>query len=204
MIQEEKYKEALLEARAVLEPCLKYSNGKVREALDSIDKELKRFESEDEGIRKELKEAFEAYDIESSWNGIPIRSIFAWLEKQKEQKPVVTHGETYHVDTLGTQQVIAGKMPQKPAEWSEEDEKMLKCCLIAINHYEKTCNIGDHLPTKFNINGYLASVDKVKSWLKSLRPHWKPSEEQMKALEAATVRYQSTGLESLYENLKKL
>ena len=43
-------------------------------------------ESEDERIRKELKEAFEAYDIESSWNGIPIRSIFAWLEKQKEQK----------------------------------------------------------------------------------------------------------------------
>ena len=45
-------------------------------------------ESEDERIRKELKEAFEAYDIESKWNGIPIRSIFAWLEKQKEQKPI--------------------------------------------------------------------------------------------------------------------
>ena len=43
--------------------------------------------------------------------------------EQKEQKPVVTHGETYHVDTLGTQQVIAGKMPQKSAEWSEEGEK---------------------------------------------------------------------------------
>lgn len=41
-------------------------------------------ESEDERIRKELKEAFEAYDIESSWNGIPIRSIFAWLNKCKE------------------------------------------------------------------------------------------------------------------------
>ena len=35
-------------------------------------------------------------------------------------------------------------------------------------------------------------------------PSWKPSEEQMEALEAATVRYQSTGLESLYEDLKKL
>ena len=43
-------------------------------------------ESEDERIRKELKEAFEAYDIESTWNGIPIRSIFAGLEKQKGQK----------------------------------------------------------------------------------------------------------------------
>ncbi len=35
-------------------------------------------------------------------------------------------------------------------------------------------------------------------------PSWKPSKEQMAALEAATVRYQSTGLESLYEDLKKL
>lgn len=35
-------------------------------------------------------------------------------------------------------------------------------------------------------------------------PSWKPSEVQMEALEAATVRYQSTGLESLYEDLKKL
>ena len=45
-------------------------------------------ESDDERIRKELVEAFEAYDIESSWNGIPVRSVLAWLEKQKEQKPV--------------------------------------------------------------------------------------------------------------------
>ena len=55
------------------------------EQLKDIFSELA--ESEDERIRKELKEAFEAYDIESTWNGIPIRSIFAWLEKRKEQKP---------------------------------------------------------------------------------------------------------------------
>lgn len=46
-------------------------------------------ESEDERIREELKEAFEAYDIESKWNGIPIRSIFAWLEKQKEASKAI-------------------------------------------------------------------------------------------------------------------
>ena len=98
---------------------------------------------------------------------------------------------------------------QKPA-WSEEDEKMLKCCLIAINHYEKTCNIGDHLPTKFNIDGYFASVDKVKSWLKSLRPGWKPTEEQMEALNAMNcygeLSYQGQQqlLIDLYQQLKKL
>jgi hypothetical protein len=52
---------------------------------------------EDERIRKELKEAFEAYDIESTWNGIPIRSIFAWLEKQKEPKHDATDAKSERV-----------------------------------------------------------------------------------------------------------
>lgn len=60
-----------------------FLEGKEIEAIHTLIPELR--ESEDERIRKELKEAFEAYDIESKWNGIPIRSIFAWLEKQKEQ-----------------------------------------------------------------------------------------------------------------------
>ena len=80
---EDKYKEALLEARSVLEPCLKYSNGKVREALDSIDKELKSFESEDERIREWLVYYFKA--IGKSWlhRDISIEQILAYLEKQK-------------------------------------------------------------------------------------------------------------------------
>ena len=108
--------------------------------------------------------------------------------------------------------------PPKP-EWSEEDEDMLNSCISSIeeakeNRYAYRETDGD------------TSYDHEISWLKSLRPqyhgdvtmteaykmgkeageasHWKPSEEQMDALEAATVRYQSTGLESLYEELKKL
>jgi hypothetical protein len=103
MTQEEKYKEALLEARAVLEPCLKYSKGKVREALDSIDKELERFESEDEKIRKLLVWQVhrniedETNDLaQSVYDGIKghdpdleesiedWKRCLAWLEKQKE------------------------------------------------------------------------------------------------------------------------
>ena len=91
-------------------------------------------------------------------------------EKQKDKcKDCPSRGNT-HSYLKGYED---GQKEQKPAEWSEEDERMMKCCLIAINHYEKTCNIGDHLPTKFNIEGYLTSVDKVKSWLKSLRPQKK-------------------------------
>lgn len=99
------------------------------------------------------------------------------VEEYHKQKPVVTHGETYHVDTLGTQQVIAGKMPQKPAEWSEENEDMLNSCISSIeeakeNRYAYKETDGD------------TSYDHEIDWLKSLRPqpHWKPSKVQMKAL----------------------
>lgn len=39
-------------------------------------------ESEDERIRRVLTETFKAYDIESSWNGIPVKSILSWLKKE--------------------------------------------------------------------------------------------------------------------------
>ena len=96
--------------------------------------------------------------------------------EQKEQKPVVTLGETYHVDTLGTQQVIAGKMPQKPAEWSEEDEEMLNSCISSIeeakeNRYAYKETDGD------------TSYDHEIDWLKSLRPQqkveWSEEDEEM-------------------------
>lgn len=60
-----------------------YQTDKEKEALATLIPELA--ESEDERIRKELVEAFEALDIDSSWNGIPVKSILAWL---KDQKPV--------------------------------------------------------------------------------------------------------------------
>lgn len=41
---------------------------------------------EDERIRRELIEAFTRHDPESSWNGIPVRDIIAWLEKHNKQR----------------------------------------------------------------------------------------------------------------------
>ena len=83
MDYEKMYKEALKRARANYKADKEMGFLENCDMLELIFPELA--ESEDERIRKELKEAFEAYDIESKWNGIPIRSIFAWLEKQKEQ-----------------------------------------------------------------------------------------------------------------------
>lgn len=53
--------------------------------------------------------------------------------------------------------------------------------------------------------------EEIHNWLKSLRPSWKPSEEQMEALKDAVKLYKETHFErfhdrivSLYEQLKKL
>lgn len=151
------------------------------------------------------------------------------FEKQKEQKPIVTHGETYHVDTLGTQQVIAGKMPQKSAEWSEEDADMLNCCISSIeeakeNRYAYKETDGD------------TSYDREIDWLKSLRPqphtvsikdatkfgnleyergvkdgiqseksrHWKPSEEQIYSLGTVVKGYNECTVGSVGYHLKEM
>lgn len=100
----------------------------------------------------------------------------------------------------------------KPAEWSDEDADMLNCCISSIeeakeNRYAYKETNGD------------TSYDREIAWLKSLRPvskeslqsHWKPSEEQMEALER-TIRLANFGLEedrrkaleSLHDQLKKL
>ena len=56
-------------------------NAKIKEAFEVFAPELA--ESEEERMKKELIEAFELYDIESSWNQIPVKRILAYLEKQK-------------------------------------------------------------------------------------------------------------------------
>ena len=86
----------------------------------------------------------------------------------------------------------------KPAEWSEEDEKFFR--LLHAGLYAMKGRIG--------VDEYNKAVNR----LKSLRPqpHWKPTEEQMKALNAINcygeLSYvgQQSQLIYLYNNLKKL
>lgn len=161
-------------------------------------------ENEDERIRKELKEAFEAYDIESKWNGIPIRSIFAWLEKQKEQKN--TSASTMAPSCWAEEPSL--QKEQKP-DWSEEDEKMIKTIISVL---ERSSQVVTYEQRGGSVSASVGCSDKYKeeiAWLKSLRPSWKPSEEQMEALKrASTNEYlpakQFDILVSLYEQLKKL
>ena len=116
----------------------------------------------------------------------------AWIEKQKEQKPA--EWEDYK------DKVNIPYCSSEP-EWSEEDADMLNCCISSIeeakeNRYAYKETDGD------------TSYDREIAWLKSLRPSWKPSDEQMKALE---VSFRKDGddnyrnaINSLYNDLKKL
>jgi len=75
-------------------------------------------------------------------------------------------------------------------EWSEEDEDKLEQCIRIVSGWE-----GDY--------------DIVKSpysnFLKSLRPSWKPSKEQMNALQnAVALAAGNKVLAGLYEQLKQL
>ncbi len=85
---------------------------------------------------------------------------------------------------------------QKPAEWSEEDKRAIDRACIALRAYSNG-ELPEFLPSEL-----LGYADRLQSLL--LQPHWKPSEEQMDALETAVSSLQSTALESLYNDLKKL
>ena len=153
--------------------------------------------------------------------------ILAWLEKQKEQKPadlsemmvhkepyiapvptpmvadeqkpVVTHGETYHVDTLGTQQVIAGKMPQKPAEWSEEDWKLLD--EVREHIIGVTGDKPDLTPNKI-YDGFLDLIDRLKFAKPKLKQEW--SKEDKDVIDEAAELALGWGCPNLSAKLKSI
>ena len=96
--------------------------------------------------------------------------------------------------------------PVKP-EWSEEDEKIRNLAIEWAETMSGQFNFVDMDSTDFR---------KITNWLKSLRPPFKPSEEQMNCLCAAVdaaIRKHNESvsgyeparvLKSLYEHLQKL
>ena len=161
MNYEEKYNEALERAKSFQE---KYGG----DYAGYIFPELA--ESEDERIRKHLIKHFSNKSKEE-WNGMPIKDILAWLEKQKEQM-LTSFNEPYNPDDyeviMGENTTSLKQKEQKPAEWSEEDEKdMAHIIQILDDCYA----YGKHDLSK-------TDHENLVNKLKSLRPSWKPSEEQ--------------------------
>lgn len=151
------------------------------EAREVLEKQFPELkESEDERIRKHLVAIVEMYWGKT--NDPDKAKDLAYLEKQKEQKP---------------------------AEWSEEDEKHSAFIVAALDAYYR-------LRKESNNYAGQEDLDKAVDWLhrkfKSLhpQPHWKPSEEQMNVLNCAIKVYLKQTpigeihLKTLYEQFKKL
>lgn len=181
----DKYQEALERARELHEA----GNALTKSQMEIVFPELK--ESEDERIRKEL---------------------VYFIQKEKEYmeskvKPENSPRLMFFMDALA---YLERQNEQKPAEWSEEDDKMLNAIIDDI-----------HCGTDFNAE-VMHEANEREKWLrerfKSLRPQpsWKPSEQQMRCLldcvsKAKEIHNASVGgydayriLMSLYDELHKL
>lgn len=224
MDYEKKYNEALERAKKFEE---KYGGGYAEYIFPEL------AETEDERILRVISEAVITFfsDYANDFEDEDRDAALAWLEKQKEQKntsastmapscweveqkeqkpkakaksPLSPH-ELYDAKIEGISQGRQDVLDhpeqfglQKPAEWSEEDKEKI----VTISEIIEHCTTIPYSGGTLTLNKEYKK--ELLCFIKSLRPSWKPSEEQMEALEAATVRYQSTGLESLYEELKKL
>ena len=182
-----KYEEALERARQGL-------------PIDEIFPELK--ESEDERIRKWLIEMVEelrkANPTNAEHNGNCSEAI-AYLERQKEQKPVFKKGdkviwqdEEFNIlDVSGDSYNVGGYtlpfyrqnelslIKHQPAEWSEEDEAAFGDLMWCIEQARKSAKDENDMGNIWFAENWL------NRRLKSLhpQPRWKPSEEQIDVLE---------------------
>ena len=205
---EEKYKEAIESIKRIYSQADSYG----KELMEKEFPELK--ESEDEKIRRELIEFIRTLPCTISVKN----EYFAWLEKQGEQKSwseedekilkridnllyslCQIHGSEYEKLHNWFKSLKDRVQPQPKQEWSEYDKIQLSEAIQMIEANGTWIRSED-------------AVKKVSNWLKSLKPQnrWKPSEEQMKALNWVAYNYAlmdkgtEENLQSLYNSLKKL
>ena len=155
-------------------------------------------ESEDERIRKQLLDFLEHLHSQGTtmdfdvWCKADCANWILWVEKQKEQKPcgcVNVESEYDKGWRDGHKAGLKDAEMQKPA-WSEEDERTLKGIIGKIEHDQT----------------YGVSKAEMLSFLKSIRPSWKPSEEQMAWLKLAIDEAKEplkSQLEELYKNIRE-
>ena len=153
-------------------------------------------ESEDERIRKELINFLRSPFIKENLTDEKVAPWLEWLEKQKEQKPaekqdysglndleraihrgflcagVENVPVTIIKDTAAECMGFLALIEPKPAEWSEEDKKMIDTIVSALGQYTdyKVISGAD---TVYATSRYSKEI----AWLKSLRPSWKPSDQ---------------------------
>lgn len=147
----------------------------------------------EEGVRLGKEEQKPLLTEETELNSLAFLEQMGYtcIPPGKEQKPAEVTPNQFDGITYEMQGYSTDKSP----EWSEEDKIMLNSI---IWHVRNSVNNGD----------ITYSAGQLEDWLKSLRPqpHWKPSEEQMRAVFDASERNDKLGsvLRNLYDELKKL
>lgn len=184
---------------------------------------------DDERIRKWIINLIKEVEYDEDWcvKSVDCNKAVAYLEKQKEQKPAEWSKEdenkierlAFLVSIAAEKEMISSEEcidlrrlvksyhPQSKKEWSEEDEKMIDDLIKFFN--EKLVILGEAKNAENTVQ-YI-SYKKVIDWLKSLRPSWRPSEEQIyslgtvvKGYDECTVGSVGYHLKEMYEQLKKL
>lgn len=190
-------------------------------------------ESNDERIRKALVELISTFLREhknGKIHGVYAKDILDWLEKQGETTEINLSEFDSQLNSLLKQfesmskEEIAGILSfylnvvrndgtykeekqgeQKP--WSEDDEAFLSWCISDIERAKYCRSQTKPELCDIEINWLKNIKDRVQS-----QPHWKPSEEEIKAL-WELMRYAPSlsvytkiqeSIESLYSDLKKL
>lgn len=195
-------------------------------------------ESEDEGIRKGLSKFLWDVangEVKSMPSASQCQEWLAYLEKQKEQKPISGNSEKPNTqwseedednlkrainicvsdfgegsETAKFLKSLPERFNLQPKEWSKEDEEHLDSIIESyrslLKDY-KACHDVDYIP--YNSDTVCRNVVDDIVFLKSLRPSWKPSEEQMD-WRATAVRLSADKpaihkvIASLYNDLEKL
>ena len=181
---------------------------KVTNILNWLEKqgEPQPYKGDADAMRENLIAAFKSVGS-NYWGGFDVRDILYWLES-KDAIELEKQGETFtkkDVDDAYLKGICDAKRElekQGESKWSEEDE----------NRFNNLCNI-------INENEFWghASKEGFINWLKSLKPqnHWKPTQEQLDALDEVCKGYYSTHVLrkgnnayeksiSLYNELKRL
>lgn len=108
-------------------------------------------ESEDEKIRKELLAVINDLVLPNEQKA----RFNAWLEKQKEEKPI---------------------------EWSKEDEKNISAIKIALR--DAKLEAPEEFESN-GVEMTVKDFENAELWFKSIHSSWKPSEQEKLALETA-------------------
>lgn len=199
MDYEKAYKQALERARKLYNEAMANDYVSDMEDYEQIFPELK--ESKDEKVRKAILKLVKQSVL---LNSMVQKSMISWLERQGERKPTEWSEHqhkllNYAISMTDDTEVkcflesLRNTGSNTSADWSEEDEKLYTS---ALWHIKNSCGNG----------GKDSGEYEVYNWLKSLKERytWKPSEEQMEALEHFVRSIGESGYASPYNDNTKL